>query len=110
MLLVYSLFAGDFRCELKPAVFVIVCILCVKTVQDTAYAGKSIAVFACGCFCCGNAVFCNEDWKAGVPDGEKEPVVFQYCALDQAFRIYTPARFNRVVQQVRQQNDQFACG
>ena len=87
MLLVYSLFAGDFRCELKPAVFVIVCILCVKTVQDTAYAGKSIAVFACGCFCCGNAVFCDKNRQAGVPDGKKEAVSFQDGASNQAFRI-----------------------
>ena len=78
----YWLLFGDFRCELKPAVFIIVCVLRVKTVQDAAYAGKTIAVFACGCFCCGNAVFCNEDWKAGIPDGEKGPVVFQYCASD----------------------------
>ena len=104
------LFSGNFGGELKPAVLVIVYVLRVKALQYPADAGQPIAVFACGRFCCGNAVFCNEDWKAGVPDGEKEPVVFQYCALDQAFRIYTPARFNRVVQQVRQQNDQFACG
>ena len=94
------LLSWDFCCELKPAGFVIVCILCVKTVQDTAYAGKTIAVFACGWFCCGNAVFCNADRKAGIPDGKKEPVVFQYCASDQALCIYAPARFNRIVQQV----------
>ena len=58
-----------------------------KALQYPADAGQPIAVFACGRFCCGNAVFCDKNRQAGVPDGKKEAVSFQDGASDQAFRI-----------------------
>ena len=81
------LFSGNFGGELKPAVLVIVYVLCVKALQYPADAGQPIAVFACGRFCCGNAVFCDKNRQAGVPDGKKEAVSFQDGASNQAFRI-----------------------
>ena len=81
------LFSGNFGGELKPAVLVIVYVLRVKALQYPADAGQPIAVFACGRFCCGNAVFCDKNRRAGVPDGKKEAVSFQDGASNQAFRI-----------------------
>ena len=81
------LFSGNFGGELKPAVLVIVYVLRVKALQYPADAGQPIAVFACGRFCCGNAVFCDKNRQAGVPDGKKEAVSFQDGASNQAFRI-----------------------
>ena len=81
------LFSGNFGGELKPAALVIVYVLRVKALQYPADAGQPIAVFACGRFCCGNAVFCDKNRQAGVPDGKKEAVSFQDGASNQAFRI-----------------------
>ena len=81
------LFSGNFGGELKPAVLIIVYVLRVKALQYPADAGQPIAVFACGRFCCGNAVFCDKNRQAGVPDGKKEAVSFQDGASNQAFRI-----------------------
>ena len=81
------LFSGNFGGELKPAVLVIVYVLRVKALQYPADAGQPIAVFACGRFCCGNAVFCDKNRQAGVPDGKKEAVSFQDGTSNQAFRI-----------------------